>query len=76
MQIFVKTLDGKTITLQVEATDTIENVKTMIAQKTEAEPFQQRLVYGGKELKGDQILSDYNIQNESTLHLIYRLYGG
>ena len=78
MKIFITSIVGKTFTLGVNSSDKIEDIKTKIAKK-EGTPIQSKrliLIFGGKHLEDDRTLADYNVQNNSTLHLVMRLRGG
>ena len=75
MQIFVKTLTGKTITLEVDSTDTINGIKLKTAEK-DCSPSDQALIFAGKRLEEERTLADYGVQKESTLHLRWGLRGG
>jgi len=77
LQIFIKTLNGETITIQANSSDKIITIKEKIQKKQDnLLPSHQRLIFGGKQLEDDKTLMDYNIQSEATLHLVVRLKGG
>ena len=76
MQVFVKTLIGQTITLEVQPSDTVRTLKEKLRAKEDIPPDQQRLIYSGRQLEDEERLSYYNIQNLSTIHLVLRVRGG
>ncbi|CAM9182222.1 unnamed protein product [Discosporangium mesarthrocarpum] len=77
MQLFVKTLTGKTVSVEVEPGDSIDTLKHKIQEKEGIPPEQQRIIFGGKQLSGaEKTLSDFQLEEGNTLHLVLRLRGG
>ena len=76
MQIFIKTLTGRTVSIVVEEDDTILNVKVKLKEKADVPVDEQRLIFGGHQLEDKQTIKHYNIQRDSTIHLVLRLPGG
>lgn len=76
LEVYVKTLTGKTVTLAVTSSNTVAELKEMIQDKEGIPPDQQRFVFAGKQLEDDRMISEYHVRNASTLHLILRLRGG
>lgn len=76
MQLFVKTMTGKTVSIEVEAGESIEEVKAKISEKEGIPPEQQRLIFGGQQLEDAKSLEDYGVGDDDTFHLVLRLRGG
>jgi ubiquitin len=76
MQIFVRTITGKNLTLEVDPTDSVKALKEKIQEKEAIPESQQRLIFAGKQLADERTMADYNVQNSAQISLMLRLVGG
>ena len=76
MQLFINTVIGKTIIIDVEPSDSIQIIKIKIQEKEGIRFTHQRLIFAGRQLEDEKTVQDYNIQKDSTIHLVLRLNGG
>ena len=76
MKVFVAMLSGRSITIEVDSSDTVANIKAKVQDREGVRPEDQRLLFHGKQLEDEYTLQDYQVMNSSTLHLVMRLRGG